>query len=178
MATFELSLPYTLENEGGFSNNPNDSGGATNFGITREDYSRWLGHPVSVDDVKNMPEHYAESIYEAWYWSPLKLSLVTSQAVATAIFDMGVNLGIHEASLLAQQTLNLLGASILADGCTGPITVATLNQCTTERFINGFQVRVRAYYQAIVNRNPSQRVFFDGWMNRVERLATLVAQQS
>lgn len=45
MSNFDDAFTYTIGNEGGYSNDPNDSGGPTNFGITIGDLSRFLGRP-------------------------------------------------------------------------------------------------------------------------------------
>ena len=39
---FEQALKFVLEREGGYVNNPNDPGGATNKGITQSTYYNWL----------------------------------------------------------------------------------------------------------------------------------------
>lgn len=173
MANIDLSLPYVLANEGGFVNNPHDHGGATNFGITRDTYARWIGSSVSVDDVKNMPLEDVNQIYYAYYWSPLNLDQIKDQTVATAIFDMGVNFGIHRGAMLAQAAVNDLNGNLQVDGMLGPKSCAAVNNCLANKFISSFTAEVKKRYQAIVDNNPSQSVFYKGWMNRANKLLTL-----
>lgn len=174
MADFNKALVYTLVNEGGFSDDSNDFGGATNFGITREDFSRWLRRPATVQDVKKMTESDAEQIYYSWYFTPLNILNVVSQGITTSIFDMGVNLGLHSSAAIAQTALNTLGFNLIADGSIGPVTLSALNLVNPNAFIRDFHDLVRDHYSTIVANDPTQEVFLKGWMNRCDRLLTLL----
>jgi len=57
---FNLAVDFVLKHEGGYSNDPNDPGGETNFGISKR------YHPDV--DVKNLTVEGAEQIYKAQYW--------------------------------------------------------------------------------------------------------------
>jgi len=46
MANFETALMSTLKREGGFVNDPADSGGMTYRGISRKSNKRWVGWPI------------------------------------------------------------------------------------------------------------------------------------
>lgn len=168
MANLSGSIDYVLENEGGFSDDAEDSGGATNWGITHTDLAQYLGHSVSTDDVRNMSKTLAQNVYLALYWNPMDLNLVLDQNVATAIFDCGVNRGISKGIKYAQQI-----AGVSQDGHMGPITLAAINEMPRDQFINSFHSLVVDGYNAIVYSRPSQRVFLKGWLARADRLLTL-----
>ncbi len=53
-ASFDTAILFVLGNEGGFSNVAADGGGPTMFGITQDEYSRFLGRLASVADVQRM----------------------------------------------------------------------------------------------------------------------------
>jgi hypothetical protein len=42
---FDTCLAFTLKEEGGYSDNPADPGGATNMGITLATYRQWADNP-------------------------------------------------------------------------------------------------------------------------------------
>ena len=163
------SIGYVFKNEGGFTDDPNDSGGATNWGITHDDLARFLCRSVSVDDVKNISQGLATQIYEEFYWDPMDLCDVDDQNVATCIFDTGVNRGISRAVKYAQQ---VVGTS--QDGRMGPITLKAINEMPRARFISDYWKLVFDGYLEIVKNNPSQNVFLNGWKNRANRLLTLI----
>ena len=87
---FDKAFIYTLKNEGGYSDIPEDKGGATNWGIIHEELSRWRKRPVSKEDVKNLTQEEAKQIYKAWYWDKLNLDRIKNEKVALALFDRAI----------------------------------------------------------------------------------------
>lgn len=175
MSDFNAAFQYVLVNEGGFSDDDEDSGGATNFGITHDDFAKFLGHAVSTEDVKNMTQDQAQAAYLEFYWTPLRLEAIVNDGVATCIFDTGVNRGISVGSKYAQRVCNILGSELSIDGQIGPLTIAEVNKYDQSKFINVYFNLVKAGYDSIVANHPSQNVFYRGWMNRANRLLTLIS---
>ncbi len=175
MTAFEKALRYTFVNEGGFSDHPNDRGGATSrFGITIGELARWRGVPVSKKDVRDMGEQEAKDIYYRWYWAPMGCGRMVSEAVAICVFDIGVVRGIGVPPKYIQQILNAHGAKLVVDGHVGPKTLAVLNSVDPKLFVNDFAAKARNGFLAIVASRPSQVVFIKGWLARARRLLTLV----
>ena len=52
MADYRILKPFILRWEGGFVNDPNDSGGATNKGVTIATFRKYKGESASVADLK------------------------------------------------------------------------------------------------------------------------------
>jgi len=61
---FDIAWAGLLKNEGGYSNNPADPGGETNFGITKRVA---LQHGYT-GDMHDLPLELAKSIAKAEYW--------------------------------------------------------------------------------------------------------------
>lgn len=174
MADFNAAVHYTLQNEGAqYTNNPADSGGPTKYGITLTDYGRWCasqGRSVPTEnDVKNLTEAEAIQIYKAFYWSPLGLDAVQNQDVATAIFDMAVNLGLGKSVQLAQTSVG-----VKADGKMGPMTIAKINATVAEQFLAKFITLVQGHYIDVVLAKPARIVFLKGWLTRSQKLIVLM----
>lgn len=174
MNNFLKAFSYVMVDEGGYTNDPNDSGGPTNWGITQDDYSRWLKRPASIYDVKVMTSDVAEQIYRDYYWDPLSLDSVVDYGKACAIFDIGVVCGLRTGVLMAQRALNEIGASLVLDGHLGPLTLQALNQVASTIFIRHFEDIVEERFKGIAATNPKDEVFLKGWLNRARRLLTLV----
>ncbi len=175
MDTFDKALQYTFKNEGSFSNDPHDHGGATSgFGITRDELARWRHHSVSVADVRDMGREEAKAIYAAWYWKPLSCDKITNPGIAICLFDIGVVRGIGVPPKYAQIICNQYGASLSVDGHIGPLTIAAINVTPPAMFIRDFASRAEAGFRSIVDRNESQSIFLKGWINRARRLLTLI----
>jgi lysozyme family protein len=170
---FEEGFDYLLVDEGGYSNASNDRGGATRWGITRSEASKWLRRPVSVGEMKSLPIDTAKEIYRAWYWKAMACDKMEHENMAIAIFDLGVVRGVTLAPRYAQEICNDHGSTLVLDGHVGPKTLAALNEIDPALFVRAFSLRAEAGFRAIVERNPSQIVFLKGWVARARRLITL-----
>lgn len=84
---FSLACRFVLKHEGGYSNDINDPGGETNFGISKR------YHPNV--DIKNLTEKDAAEIYFKQYWLPTCDNLSFPQDMI--YFDTFVNMGRDDA---------------------------------------------------------------------------------
>lgn len=173
MTFFDQAFDYVMNNEGGFTNDPLDSGGATKYGITQHDLEQYLGHVVSLSDISKMSIDIAKAIYRLNYWNPLSCGSLSSLGMAVAIFDTGVLYGIVGSCYLAQKTAISMGCDIKADGFLRDQSVAALNSVNQEEFINSFHGRILDRIEAVVSSDPKNLKFKIGWINRANRLLTL-----
>lgn len=90
---FNDCLTRLLKDEGGYSNDPNDSGGATNYGITIADYRKYINKNGTSLDVRNMKIDDAKKIYKTKYWDALDCDNLPN-GVDYSCFDYGVNSGL------------------------------------------------------------------------------------
>ncbi len=171
MALFSKSLNAVLKHEGGFVDDPDDRGGATNMGITQATLADWRGKDVTTEDVKALTVEEASGIYKGRYWDKMSLDLILSQPLAEAVMDFGVNAGVKTAGKALQQAANWvqkgrLRGELVEDGGIGPITLRYVNT-TNERtlVLKFFEVRIR-YYTSICRGRPLNRKFLYAWMRR------------
>ena len=166
--------------EGGYSNDPADSGGETNFGIT-ERVARRYGYTGSMRD---MPRGVAENIYEQRYWYEpgfYDVSMIF-QRVGRELFDTGVNCGQPKAAEFLQMALNALNREqkdypdVEEDGDIGPATIKALAAYKAVRGPTGELVLLKAlnclqgarYIELSRMRQKDER-FVYGWIKeRVE----------
>ena len=180
--TIDAMLDALIRREGGYTDNPADRGGPTNFGIT-EQRARAFGYagPMSA-----LPRDMALDIYRSIYWTRPGFDQVAkiSQRIAEELFDTGVNMGPKVAATFLQRLLNVLnrGGSdypdIAADGDVGPMTVHALAGLLSRRIgaenavLLGLDALQGARYVEIAEKNPSQEVFELGWLvNRLRNVA-------
>ena len=149
---FEI-VNHTLEEEGGYVNDPTDKGGETNFGISKRAYPNL--------DVFNLTEDDAIDIYWKDYWVRGKCDKVPSK-LQPIYFDMCVNFGISGAIKVLQATANSKGANIEVDGRIGPNTIKAIKNLSLER-VRAFRV---LKFAKIVIANPKQMKFWYGWYRR------------
>ena len=155
----------------GYTNNPADRGGPTKFGVCARVYGEFLGKPVTPDQVKAMPWQHALAIYRERYWRGANIDRLP-EALQPVIFDMAVNHGPGTAVRLLQHALGDLGRPIIGDGIIGIVTDGIATRAVADlgakRVIDAVCDHRREYIQHIISSDPSQRVFYRGWLNRCE----------
>jgi lysozyme family protein len=160
--------------EGGYTNNPNDTGGATMWGIT-ERVARSNGY---AGPMNAMPRETAKNIYFSQYvQKPGFAAVMTiSPAIAEELVDTGVNMGPAVASLFLQQALNTFNnqgrdyPDLKVDGDVGPATISALKALITKRGTDGVTVMLRALnalqgerYITLGANRPANEAFEFGW---------------
>lgn len=103
---YAQALDELLRHEGGYTNNPHDPGGPTNFGITIYDYRKYINRAGTARDVRRMTVDQAKAIYRAKYWDAQRCDDLPS-GVDYAIFDYGVNSGIGRSGRVLRHLLKL-----------------------------------------------------------------------
>jgi lysozyme family protein len=105
-SSYDQSLKRLLAHEGGYTNDPHDPGGPTNFGITIYDYRKYVKPGATPADVRAMPLQVAKDIYKAKYWDALRGDELPA-GVDDSVFDYGVNSGIIRAGRVLRRVLGL-----------------------------------------------------------------------
>ena len=87
------------------------------------------------------------------------------------MFDAAVNHGPGRAIRFVQQVCNDAGFGPLAvDGACGPLTgrvAAEADRAMGDWLLAALVEERRNFYVALVERDPGQRVFLKGWLNRL-----------
>lgn len=151
--------------EGGYVNDPDDPGGATNFGVTIHTMRR-LGldldadGDVDADDVQRLTRAQAVDIFIRHYFErPLIAELPVG--LHATVFDMYVNAGANAVRIL-QRLLCEMGHSVAVDGALGPqslkATHAAYNQAP-QAMVDAYGIARRNYYFRIADRRPASRKY-------------------
>lgn len=166
---FEKALSDVLKNEGGYVNDPDDHGGATNYGITMKTLSDFLGHTVNEHDVQSISMDVVREIYKKNYWDRLKLDLVKNETLAALLFDQAVNRGTRT---VAEQIQKIVGVTV--DGMMGPLTIKSINAYNQKKLIINFIKVSQDSYIRIALSNHKQMKFLTSWINRTHKFMDLV----
>ena len=167
--------------EGGFVNDPDDPGGATNHGVTLQTLRR-LGldltgdNRVTVDDVKRLTAAKATQIFIDYYYQRPGLAALP-ETIQPSVFDMYVNAGANAVKVL-QRLLTDMGFQCDPDGAIGPATIraAQMAQDAAPGYLaDAYAIARRNYYYAIADARPASRKFArrrdggkGGWIKRAE----------
>ena len=148
-----------IRREGGFVNHQNDTGGATNFGITQRTLEAYRNRKVSIEEIRNLSKEEAFKIYYSEYVKRPKFDLINDTLLQELVIDTGVHSGTHRATIFLQEV-----AGVEADGLIGPITIEAVN--SKELFIPYFNKRM-VFLAQLITRDNKQAVFAHGWYNRL-----------
>ena len=170
-----------IEREGGYVNDPDDPGGATNYGVTIGTLKR-LGLDidgngrVNTQDVRALTRAQAATIFKKQYFEAPKIGLLP-EALQPSVYDMYVNAGTNAVKIL-QRLLGEFGFPTLADGVIGPNTARVAALAYGEAhdlLVDAYGIARRNYYYRLADARPSLRKFArrrdggkGGWITRAE----------
>lgn len=183
MAKFEIAEGITGRNEGGYANNPSDTGGETYAGIARNHWPKWEGWKT-IDLIKNHHGKSASiinknarlypalteaisSFYKQNFWDVMKLDYVNDQQLANTVYDFGVNSGTGRASKYLQQSVNnVCGVGLVVDGMIGSKTITEVNKHDAESIYNVYNKLREEFYRSIAKGSQAQ--FLKSWLSRLK----------
>ena len=177
---FNDMLSDIARREGGFSNDPDDKGGPTNFGISLKFMRQYRidnneDRNIDINDVKGVtPEQAASLIKENIYYAR-RINLMPED-LQPLFLDSAVNVGEYGWAKLLQSTLNDMGATDASgrpldiDGAVGQRTLEAVENAV-ERYgweaINNRYVDARVkYHRRRVEEDSTQKKFLQGWIDR------------
>lgn len=160
--TFATCLKVVLGYEGGYSNDPADPGGPTNFGVTQKVYDAYrLTQGHALQPVKAITTAEVEAIYKRQYWDPIRGDDLP-EGVNLALFDFGVNSGTGKVAKVVQKVLGLT-----VDGHVGEGTLAAILAADPARLVQGICEDRRAFLKGLSTFGR----FGKGWMARVDHVS-------
>lgn len=183
MTRFDVAFNYLiLKDEGSaYTNNPNDRGGPTKWGVTKKTYETFFNKQVPDSEIEEMPAFVAKQIYTAEYWLKLSCDLISDDAFACAIFDSGVLYGVRTIALIFQRSLFSRGVAIKLDGKFGDTSARLLNELlggpvpnARALLMNTVQSLLLERINEIISKTPREAEFRKGWVVRAERLGDLL----
>jgi len=147
----------------GYVNDPLDRGGETKFGVAKN---------ANPDlNITLLTWAGAQEVYFKMYWLAAKCDAVNqlSPRLAVLHFDGAINHGVGRASKFLQRAIR-----VTEDGSIGPGSLKALNTALFqigELSLCGIICDIRQdFYSEIIQRNPSQERFRNGWMRRINEM--------
>ncbi|MEM6635274.1 MAG: holin-associated N-acetylmuramidase [Pseudomonadota bacterium] len=171
--------------EGGFVDDPDDPGGATNHGVTIHTMRRLKldldgDGDIDSEDVKALSAAQAADIYLKHYYYGTRLHWLP-EPVQASVFDMYVNAGANAVKIL-QRLLSTMGYPLAADGHIGPKTAEAAEAAhfaAPDYLADAYGIERRNYYYALADRRPASRKYArrrdggkGGWIVRAEEFVS------
>lgn len=171
MANYKNIIPFILRFEGGYVNDPDDRGGATNKGVTIATYralGKWDNNKdgkIDEKDLKLITNEQWQIIFKNSFWDKIKGDDIVNQSIADLIADWVWASGKYGIT----NTQKVLG--VKQDGIVGAKTIAAINGYKNQKeLFNKLKAERIAYVNRIVKANPSQKKFIKGWLNRINAI--------
>jgi len=152
MSAFDQAFEIVVGHEGGFSDNPNDPGGATKYGISARSYPNVNIGALTLDGAK--------AIYQRDYWNRAGCDLC-DPGLALIVFDAAVNNGVGQAVRWLQAAVG-----VTADGVIGPATRAAVAKANAQEAL----VALHAARINMMAGLPTWQTFGRGWSRRLAQL--------
>lgn len=148
IADFDKAFKLIIGAEGGYSNDPNDSGGATKYGISQKAYPYLDIKSLTIDDAKK--------IYKRDYWDYIHGDEIPFP-ICTLMFDEAVNQGTGAAIMDLQRACGLS-----EDGVFGIHTLEAAKKLTKEQLTLYLANRAMRY-----THTRNVLIYGKGWFKRL-----------
>lgn len=139
---FPACLAVTLVEEGGWSNNPHDPGGATMKGVTQRVYAAYRKRKgLPQQSVVKISVEELQDIYSTMYWVPAGCNAL-ADGLDMVVFDCAVNSGPIEAKRLLNKVRGTgIPARIIS---YGDLRLGFMHRLRTWKFFDrGWTARVK-----------------------------------
>jgi lysozyme family protein len=147
--TFDDVFDRLMGHEGGYSNDPRDPGGETQWGISKRSYP--------TVDIKALTRDEAKAIYRRDFWDRLNADSLPD-GVAFQLFDFAVNSGSETAVRYLQRAVG-----VADDGHWGPVSQAAAEAMSESDTI----MRLCAERLHYMTRLTGWSAFGRGWARRI-----------
>jgi len=197
MADFYIAFKETIKKEGGYVNDPKDSGGETFMGIARKIHLEWDGWIIVDASKKHIKSdaglsgmllanecliELVENLYVKKYWNRIKGFNIEDnlQIIANYLFESAVHIGVRNAIRCLQRALNILNydtkkyPELKEDGIIGRKTLGILNayfisnKRELEYLILAFRGFLVKFYLNLVRKRTKDERFIRGWLKRAD----------
>ena len=184
-----VAIKHTIGIEGGFADDPRDSGGRTRWGITIRT-ARNFGYEGKM---RELPAELAVEIYRTRFWTAARCDDFPP-SLAVRMFDSAVNSGPAGAGQILQEAINVFRVwhgngkhkPLIVDGAVGPKTMRALRQCYDFGRVAGQEYRTafhlafsearNSFYLRLVGKRHKDAAFARGWEDRVDEMREFAAQ--
>jgi lysozyme family protein len=158
---FDCIIKFVLDAEGGYTDDPVDPGGETNYGIDKR------SHPDV--NIKELTIEEAKDIYFTEYWVKFNCEQY-DKPVGEVYFDCCVNTGAKQSNKFLQRAVGTE-----PDGIVGPKTLAAIYGADAYKLAFKVIDQRQIFYENLAANRPPLKKFLKGWANRNDNLRKYIA---
>lgn len=154
---FDRAFNYLHDIEGGHSDDPDDPGGETKYGISKASFPD--------EDIENMTLDRAKELYRIHYWEQYKCDKIKSPMLAVELFVAVVNVNAILVIMYLQRACNTLGAELVVDGLIGAKTIGWINQHRHPKaIVAALEGELYQHY-----KSQGKKKYISGWLIRSDK---------
>lgn len=163
-SNLKLAFAFVMKDEGGYTDEKEDTGGATKYGITIHDLAKWRSEKWSKSttkkDVMLLTPEIAQAIYKEWYWDKVRADELPD-GVDYMVFDCAI---LHGANRAARYLQLALGVKV--DDIIGPKTLEAAHTAEPSVVIE----KIEHLRRQRARSRPNWKTYGTGWTNRINRV--------
>lgn len=157
--------------EGGYSNNSNDPGGETIYGITKKNHPEVFNKVITAIRNRQDPWPIVMDFYYKEYWLPYAKFFTDYKydPILFEIMEIAMNMGKNMAIRIVQISCNIFDQECKVDSIFGEKTAKACMLAYNkygEPFINCINVLQGMRYFTLALKNDNLYTFLRGWMGR------------
>ncbi len=154
----------------GWSDDPDDPGGATMCGVTLATYAKYCSrrhYPAPTKQtLRAIPFAHWQDILKSLFWDRCGADFIKDKGVAYLIVDW-----VWASGPKVLKNVQRL-VSTVQDGIIGPKTLRAINDAG-HALKEQIRIERVCYIERICRRSPVLRKYRKGWLNRINRLDSL-----
>ena len=154
---FLSAVERILADEGGYSSNPSDPGGATKFGISAR------SNPGV--NIATLTRDQAVNIYWREWWLRFGFAQLPD-AIGAKTFDLAVNIGAAHAIECLRRALRACDSPVTEVGALGPTTTLAARRSNPIALMSALRSEAAGYYRLVAAKEKNGAAFIKGWLNR------------
>lgn len=163
MANYKTLAPFIRYYEGGFVNDKDDPGGATNKGVTLTTFRSIFGKNRTINDLKNITTAQWDITFKKYFWDKCKADTINNQSIANMLVDFAWHSGLGNAVPIMQKVVGFNKQ----DGIVGNMTITAINTYPNQKAL--FESLKKARMDFLKRRKMWWK-FGKGWSNRVNAI--------
>lgn len=160
-----VSSLFERSRKKGYANDPSDSGGATQTGVTLSTYRAYCkNHNLpkpGVNELQTIPYEHWRAILKNMYWDRWKGDKINNQSIAQICVDWVWASGKYGITGVQK----VLG--ITADGIVGPKTLGAVNAKPQMNLFYSIRRARIQYVENLAQKRPKDKKYLRGWKNRI-----------
>ena len=168
MKNFDQCLKIVLQFEGGYVDDPNDPGGETNLGVTKNVWKEWVNRPVEIGEMRQLTPELVAPLYRVKYWDAIKADDLPS-GLDLCAFDCAVNQGVNRSIKFLEQSVNDDLSGVMDDDL-----IEKINSLVPILLIDDFTLKREMHYKML----PTFNIYGKGWMKRLDEVEDMAKQMA